>query len=745
MTVIKPEGLSPCFGSLVSPDILSSCKFKWNPRAKQSYYTITLYASDGATVLKTYSGNSFNSELETSSIGYPFLHGSTYYWDVSVNGGNKSDKAKFVYKNNPQRQGISWASSEPLVGNEVFKSGRLQEIKNNILILLRKYSFVDSSILSKTNNLFTGNIVPLKKDFTDLQAILQYVGEKEGVTYIHNSNGYIEVRQNYGPTKKWDITDSNFSAYLFAPEINDTAPILRIPVWVGDSLGVSDLNNIVDYINWLINRPPAPVKNLSITMDSPTMYSVGNVVASHSDNTDTTIDVSWEVSEIPASNVLVHFNTMPSSGDIWFYQVRLSYGPSGAYSHTMFFDKESLPSGSVISFSIDWDDLFTLDNLNASIQKVEVFAIDHSANISVLADEMTKYGSDLKVPLGVDRYEMQVQLLGLSATNYNVSGSWTSHYLGTSPMITWTISGQEHTIFHRVRAIDKTGLLTDWAYSPSIVFDPLTPPTAPSAVKISEARIHGLTWNWNHGARVEKYRCHLYDGNWAWVGEWFVDDWSKGWLPNWTSHENLAANFGYNMAIRSENRVGTSDWVWVSGSTKPDITQYWWDSTGAKSWRNNWGWRNDNNRVYQGEWCEIAGSPHQTAAAGTCWGKHKGMWFFNYGDIRSKLAGKAILEAKLYVKREDTYHGYYSDQVLHLWLHGYGSQPGGEPGFFDHYEVRDPTFAKGESAWITLPNYYVEKIRDGSAAGFGLFVPDYGRSPYVYCNAWSQLYVKAQG
>lgn len=777
------------------------------------------------TVLKTYTANSSVQEVSVADIGYTFSKNTYYFWNVMVNDSYRSDKAMFLYDDAPQRKDTVWNSTAPKAYSVVGKSGRFADIRSNLLTLISKYDTVDSAIQNKANDLFSGQVVPARKDFECIENILEYVGSKEEITYEMNNGVMSEYRVVQGDIMKWDNTSSSFSAFNNNDTFTDGATTLNVPRWIKNGLGVSDIENIADYIDFLLNRKPEPPADFAFGATAPVMYGITSVTPYHDNNTDTSIDVSWIAMEPSKSNGIIYLNDMSSSEDVWFYELKLTYGPNGKYYHNLFFrekdilDNSTIPSQTIVtvrtsatnyedgstipmsargnkykvldvhnfqrsysnksyfldvlgkwvleqdivesgvtygSTSIDirkqiifdakWGEIYTADTFDGATQKVELCTIDHAANISNTRTIANRYNSDFKVPIGIDHYEMEVQMLGLGSTNYDSNSKWGQWYSGSDTKTTWTISGGDPgNLFHRVRVIDKSGLISDWKYSPYITFDPLLPPSAPSNVQVCETDVHRLKWSWNHGERVEKYQINFYGDHADFIAEWYQDDWSGGWLKNFTEYTGLAANHGYVFFIRSVNRVGTSEWVGCSGYTKADITEYYWDSTAAKSWRNNWGWRTDNSRVYQGEWCEIAGEAHPSGAVGTCWGKHKGMWFFNYNDIRAKLAGKSIIDAQLYVKREDTYHGYYSDQVLHLWLHGYGSKPDGEPGFFDHYEVRSPTFAKGESAWIPLPTYYGEKMRDGSAAGFGLYVPDWGRSPYVYCNSWAQLYIKAQG
>src|SRR5437763_7419934 len=106
MTLKRPEGLSPCYLSLVSPDITETQTFSWTFRGAtstdfQGSFIITIYDTN-KIVLHTYTGTGRSMFCDVSEIGYSFQIGQTYFWTVQCinEAGVQSDLsvyAKFYY------------------------------------------------------------------------------------------------------------------------------------------------------------------------------------------------------------------------------------------------------------------------------------------------------------------------------------------------------------------------------------------------------------------------------------------------------------------------------------------------------------------------------------------------------------------------------------------------------------------------------------------------------------------------
>ncbi|MEN3781501.1 phage tail spike protein [Priestia megaterium] len=156
----------------------------------------------------------------------------------------------------------------------------------------------------------------------------------------------------------------------------------------------------------------------------------------------------------------------------------------------------------------------------------------------------------------------------------------------------------------------------------------------------------------------------------------------------------------------------------------PDKT-FTFKSTSSASWRDS-GWRSDNSYVYQGEW-----------SGG---GNHRGLWFFNSADIRSKLAGLTIKRVRINVERLSK-GGSSSAQKPTFWMHSYTSPPSGMPLLAASF-TSATSFAWGDPAkWVTLPSNFGNDLRDNLRQGIALY--NSSGSPYMLFSGSATLEIVA--
>lgn len=172
--------------------------------------------------------------------------------------------------------------------------------------------------------------------------------------------------------------------------------------------------------------------------------------------------------------------------------------------------------------------------------------------------------------------------------------------------------------------------------------------------------------------------------------------------------------------------VGASAYESLWGYTPPPVppvttrtTQ--WGTTVTKSWRDTYGWRNDNNYVYQGSW----GS-----------GLHRGFMCFDSGNIRAMLAGATINSVRLYLSRNGS-AGNSASTNTYLWGHGYDSLGGGYDLSTNFGYIGG--WAWGEAKWVTLPNSVGEALKNGSIHGLALYTSSTSGSYYEYFTGSPQL------
>lgn len=693
----RPEGLSPCYNSLASPDIPESHFFRWE-WSGQTSATITIYDTNKTTVLKTYNVSGSTQEVDMATIGYTFTKGKTYWWKVKAQNSQDSVVAKFLYDACPVAPTITW-NHIPQPGDVIVSNTYFEEIKTNVNRILSDYDNVPNNLVTSVNSLFTDGTVPSRNDFRTLESVIDYLS----------------------------ITLEDTSS------IDVDGPVL-------DSLGVTDLEAIRNHIDRLITIKPLPMSNLSIDIPEPTMYKVYGIDVKNDGRTDPMMDVTWSVEPVPNYNGKITFGKVSPSRDVRYYRAIFEYGPSNnPFSSELYYKKENMYNGRVDTFETNWDGIYTASTLGLAKQSLQVFTVDHRGNESNPVTVTKTFGSNFKAPLGVDYYELSVQKAPLSDTAPDKNGKWATVAKPTKTSHTHKVSGGENRIYLRVRAVDYSGLMTDWIYDNGITFDPLLPPDTPKNFRVHEARTTSLVFRWDAAARATSYefRAEKDSAN----IDTGTDTQSTG--------SGLKPNTKYDFFVRAKNRVGYSNWASVVGKTKSARATKEKTATKGKSWNSGYNsirtgrriegphWRTEGDGlVYQGEWVEIQGSPHQSGPAGQGWGKHKGMWIFDSAYWRNTLKGKKIIKVEIWVKRKGYYHGYYDDQTPTFWLHNYDNFPKGEPSFFSKYKP-SKDFDLGESGWVTLPNSYGEQIRDNKAKGIGIYVDKSGRLPYIkfYDNA----------
>lgn len=130
----------------------------------------------------------------------------------------------------------------------------------------------------------------------------------------------------------------------------------------------------------------------------------------------------------------------------------------------------------------------------------------------------------------------------------------------------------------------------------------------------------------------------------------------------------------------------------------------------TRSYRPTWGWRTDNDDVYEGEY----GSN----------GNHTGSIF--YGTKPRSLAGATVTKTTVKVKRVSA--GTYAAQPTILRLMTNATKPSGAPTL-QASTTAGPSLAVGDSTTFTIPNSWAQAMVDGTAGGIAFFDSD--GSPYV--------------
>ena len=684
---MRPEGLSPCYNSLASPDIPESHKFKW-VWPGQTSATIRLYSS-ADTLLKTYAVSGDTNEVGLNEIGYAFVNETTYYWTVQAQNSPVSAKAYFQYDACPASPSIVW-NHIPREGDVIVSGTYFKEIKDNLIKIFDDYKSAPAYFYRNINSLFTDEVIPSRQDFKTLEDAIDYLS-----TYLEDSTS-VDVD---GP--------------------------------VEDSLGVSDLEILRKHLEKITNVRPHPAQQITLEAGNPEMYRMSSIHASSDGKADASIDISWAVDPINHYRGSFVFDKISPSKDVRYYEVDFQYGPSNSvFTSNLFYKEEWIWDGKRYYFDTNWDELYTASNASMAKMSLTIFAVDHRNNSSVPIIVSKSFASNFKVPLGVQSYEVEVQRLDLTATTYAPNGTWYEAYKGTATSSTRVLTGGEGKIFFRARAIDKSGMTTDWIYSNGIIFDPLTPPGAVPGFRSTNVTTNSITLAWNTTARATEYQLMRDATNGLQI-------YRGANLTALSGNLYAAANNTYY--VRAGNRAGWGPWTSLTVKTLSARKTTTANATGSRSWSNKYGWKTNTNKVYQGEWCNNWSTDHYVVGAGnTCWGKHKGMWLFNDDWWRTQLSGRKIVKVEMYVHRQLDHNGDWGSQSPTFWTHNYDTFPSGQPSFANKF-TPSTKWAMGDAKWVTLPNSYGEALRDGRARGIGIYLDNWAQRPYIIFEAPAQL------
>lgn len=710
MALKKPEGLAPCYASLVSPDIPESMYFRWIFRdGTQKQFTIEVNNSLTGVLVHQETVISPTSEFDINKIKGKLSLGTGYTWRVMVKATSNSDsdwsiRGAFTYDSCPAGQPIVW-STMPKVNETVANAQYFADIKTNLTILGQDYGLT-SYWKGKIDSLFLGQVVPSRKDWEVLKEIIEFMSQQN-------------------------------------EKSNPVDPVS----FVKDSLGTSDISRVRAHIDYLAQRPPQAVETMWFDIPQPSMYTIQTFNVNHDGKDDRTVDANWSVSPMPQNSGNIRITDLSPSGDVRYYKVVYEYGyyPANMFRSVLYFKYNMFDREEGRGLDVNWTGLHVSGS--KPMFKWTMTTVDKRGNESW--DKSTSYTFNGQVPLGVDYYEFMGHTRDLSATSYDVNGFWWLYTRGTNTSASYTFSEPAGHYWNRVRAVDKSGLVTPWVYSRMLEFDPLKPPDRPN-ITWTDSDKNSVSYGWPNAARAEWYEVQLH-----WNGGTTKRIWDT-----WYKWGGLSPNGYIDVHVRAGNRAGVSDWATIGIKTKTGERINEFRTWGSRSWRDKivypsrapyygktvWcGWRDEagGERVYHGQWTEID-SPHRAGPLGTKWGKNKGFWFFDVNAIRNATQGRRIVKVEMLVQRRSYYHGYYNDQSIHFWNHNYSDIPWWkwDPEVFNHHHVTNPVFDLGQRSWVTLPNSFVENIRDGWACGIALFVPNWAEFPYVQMESGATLRIK---
>lgn len=141
------------------------------------------------------------------------------------------------------------------------------------------------------------------------------------------------------------------------------------------------------------------------------------------------------------------------------------------------------------------------------------------------------------------------------------------------------------------------------------------------------------------------------------------------------------------------------------GGSKP------FDALDSRTWDGINDWRDSNRDVYQGSGAAVG---FNTSS--------KGLWFYGTG-IADVLPSATVTRLQITVHR-DTRGGRADVVPLRFQLHGYATQPAGEPSFIDSFDAGQLSW--GATNTFDLPPAWGQALADGTARGIGIYSTNTG-------------------
>ena len=343
-------------------------------------------------------------------------------------------------------QPIKWIK-EPEYREIVSKEEILRDIKTNLISLLNDYKGRgienEAAYIEEVNKMFTGGVVPSYKDWTVLVNVLKELSEVKEVGEMYQS--FIED--------------------------------------VSDSLGVSDLIEIRNFIEYITTLPPvAPKLKLTVTGISSYGLRIHNVRASFVNsiavsNTSNSAKVHWNYAKVEQSPV-AHIELIDSnSEDIEKYTLTFRAGDCiKTYEYT---GLEMDEKGKVnLSLPVDIKDAYSSDKQNF---KMDVFVevIDKRGNKSSAKDNFI-----MPVSAAIAREFSQVQI-GYkrgSQSSINTMHTYSKGNINEYPeTYNWTVPKTTGVYTFYVRGYYTGVGWSSWVESPnySLRFHTSPPPPPP--------------------------------------------------------------------------------------------------------------------------------------------------------------------------------------------------------------------------------------------------------------------------
>jgi phage minor structural protein len=231
--------------------------------------------------------------------------------------------------------------------------------------------------------------------------------------------------------------------------------------------------------------------------------------------------------------------------------------------------------------------------------------------------------------------------------------------------------------------------------------------------EVNTAKVAGIISA--YGSMVEVYNCvgsGFPTGHYAYANSMIAGGGTGLFGTNTSPHRST---YGGIVAGSWNEQTGEFSPVTVTEVTKT------WSNQDSRSWNEYYAtW--ESYDPLQGKWGDV-------------YGRYKGLWFFG-DEIRNTVMGKEIKQIRIDVARQNN-SGYSSALTTTFVLHGYASQPTGEPTILNY--SYDRVMARGERVWIDVTAEFKTAFESGEAFGIGVYTTNYSDTRYIRMERNAQI------
>lgn len=537
-----------------------------------------------------------------------------------------------------------------LINNKKF----FQELKTNLINVIQDYADLgvndEAFMIAKTQTLFSGQIVPRKKDWVLLEEILDTLTQKKEFRIIWNE---------------------------LYPEAKPT-------------LGISDLQRIRTFLDNIQRMSPI-IQNFNMQIPVPNVLALNKPTVSSTNDFKTSMEIKWSINASTQALKQGTISAFPSPNeDVTGYDLNIN---AGSYNFTRNFASNMQVLNHNVT--LDWWTWFG-SNVKQAKLTVTQTAKDKRGNSSS-KQLVHQFPSNVKMPAPVKSYELEYKL------NNN---NWVRIANVSSLNYVWiAIPKATGNYTFRVRALDQINDYTAWVESDPIYLQYVDYSMSPPIVS-GTPTINSITATWTHVDRAQTYEI--------WIGdETTAKNTHTSSNTRWVSRpatstrslvfNNLNPTTDYKITVRAinpQNRVQGQTTVRTLTPSVPQTKTY--KPIGNQVY--NWGyhmlhyintrsgtyygphWHNggigDSTGVYQGEWVDGRWTGDQNWAGytwrggwayqawdGQHWGNRMSFVHYDYEQMRRDMRGKKIVNVVVTAVRGSSYHGYATGHPLYLYNH----------------------------------------------------------------------------